>query len=187
MAAPVIIIMGPQGSGKGTQARLLADHLGWDSFSSGALWRASSTPGLDQKLLKGALGDTEVIIKAVGTYLVGVEPEKGIVSDGFPRKINEAKWLLQTLSTLGRELKLVILLEIPRDVSLRRLIERAKIDGRKDDNIEGINNRLNLYESETKRVIDFWRSKNIVRDVNGVGTVEEVADRINEVLDEAKV
>jgi adenylate kinase len=186
MAAPVILIQGPQGSGKGTQAKLLAGRLGGVTFSSGELWRASNDPELAQRQAQGALGKSEVIIKLVKDYLVSIPADKVVISDAFPRMLPEAEWLVEFLPTLDRKLKAAVLLTIPHEESMARLLKRAATEtDRPDDRPQDIERRLALYEQETSKVVELWRSLGILKEVNGVGSVEEIAGRINKVIDEA--
>ncbi len=182
MAAPVIIVMGPQGSGKGTQCRLLSQKLNYVTFSSGALLRETKDPDIHSRMTKGLLVRSKDVERVMSDAIEGVEPAQGIVIDGFPRMVNEAEWLIQTLSAFGREVRSVIFLVIPRDESVKRLTLRAGLEARDDDSLAGINRRLELFESETRAVLDLWRSKGLLKEVDGVGTVEDVAERIDVAL-----
>lgn len=187
MAAPIILITGPQGSGKGTQAELLAKRLGGVTFSSGELWRSSQDPELVDVQASGGYAKSEVIIKLVEGFLQAVPQDKPIISDAFPRLLPEAEWLAGEAQRMGREIKLAILLDVPREESVKRLLARALIESRTDDTEAAIHGRLDLYDSQTSKVIELWRSLGILRPVNGVGTVEEVAERVNQVTDEAQI
>jgi adenylate kinase len=179
---PVIVIMGPQGSGKGTQARLLAEHLNGVTFSSGDLWRQSADPDLRERQAKGVLAKSDVIIGLVGDFMRSVPADRVIVTDGFPRLQPEAEWLLETLPSLNRELQAVIVLMVPREESVKRLLLRAKHEERTDDTPQTINQRLDIYESDTQQVIQMWRSKGLLNEVDGMGSVEEIAERIKKVV-----
>lgn len=187
MASSVIILMGPQGSGKGTQAGILSRQHGMVALSSGALLRASRDPEIMRRIDQGLLARSEDVQRVMAEAAESVPEDQGIIIDGFPRMVNEAEWLLEMLAGLGRAIECVILLKVGRDESVRRLVKRSERESRADDGLEKINRRLDLFESETLAVLELWRSKGLLHEVDGLGAVDEVAERINKVLDEAKV
>jgi adenylate kinase len=182
VAAEVIIIMGPQGSGKGTQAQILCDRLNLVNLSSGALLRASNDPVILERIGQGQLARSEDVKRVMQEAIEALEPEQGILIDAFPRMLNEAQWLVELLNKLERQVGHVILLVVPSDESVHRLRIRADKDGRQDDSMQGIMRRLELFEQETVPVLNFWRQQGLLQEVDGLGTVEEVATRIQKVV-----
>jgi len=178
MAGPVVTIMGPQGSGKGTQAKLLGERHGWVPLSSGELLRASSDPEVQAIMNRGELAPSELVNRVIGRAMVALDPGQGIILDGFPRMLDEAKWLEAELAKLDRSLTRVIMVNIDHEASVARLQSR----GRTDDTLAGIEERLALYERETRPVVAYFAAKGLVREVNGIGSVEEVAKRVEETI-----
>lgn len=185
MGASLIILMGPQGSGKGTQADLLCKKHNMVHLSSGALLRASNDPQIRERIDSGQLARSEDIERLMGDALKSQPSDQGILIDAFPRMVGEARWLVGLLPTLGRQVDKVIYLMIPQEETMKRLLLRAEKEGRKDDTVESIKKRLAWNDTETMPVIDFWRGQGVLVEVDGLGTVEEISDRIDKVLNEA--
>lgn len=174
-----ILILGPQGCGKGTQAALLSRKLGVPQLSMGQLLRdAEKRPGeLADKIrgiiTTGNLVSDQVALEVLEQRLAEKDAERGFILDGFPRNEQQFKAFdLKMLPTM------VIVIEVPREVSLERLTKRAEIEHRVDDTPEVINRRLQVYEEETRPMIDHYVERGLVRFVDGSGTIEEVAAQI---------
>lgn len=176
-----LLIHGPSGSGKGTQCALLADKLHGVRISTGDLLREHVKTFND--IADGTLADSSDILRLLQDALVNLPADKSVVLDGVARMPEEAKWLQAQLTEQGRPMQLVIDLYIPVEESLRRLLRRT--DGRPDDDEAGIRKRLGWYESVVSQTLDYWRTQAKVVRVDGVGTREEVAARIQEVIDAA--
>jgi len=176
--------MGPPGSGKGTQAKGLVESEGWVQLSTGDLFRAhiSKETELGKKvkaiLASGALVPDDVTVDMVRGRLREIDKSTTIVFDGFPRTVAQAKALDALLAEFDRRIGGVILLDVPRDEILTRLMKRAKAEGRADDTPEAIGTRFDAYENQTKPVIDHYGPK--VKRVHGVGPVHEVAKRLRD-------
>ena len=174
--------MGPPGSGKGTQAKRLVDSEGWVQLSTGDLFRGhiAKQTELGRKVKaiidSGALVPDDLTVEMVRTRLREIGGDTRIVFDGFPRTVAQARALDSLLAEFGRRVDAVILLDVPRDEILTRLLKRAKDEGRADDTPEVIGTRFDAYEKQTKPVIDFYDGK--VRKVNGVGAVDDVHRRL---------
>jgi adenylate kinase len=183
-----LLIIGPQGAGKGTQATLLCEQLGIPHVSTGDLFRANmgaGTPlGLRAKeyLDTGALVPDDVTQDMVADRLARPDAEAGFLLDGFPRNIGQAEWLSDLLERRGTPVDAVVVLTAPDEVLTERMLAR----GRADDTPEAIRKRLDIYHSETLPLID-WYGERVVR-VDGVGAVEEVHQRVLEAVgvDEAE-
>jgi len=175
----MILIFGPQGSGKGTQAALLASRKGWRWLSTGQMFRDSSDPEVHKRVESGELIDDTLTAKVLDAALADTDRGAKIILDGYPRNADQARWLLENLPKHGRSIACMLELEVPQEESIRRLAAR----GRADDKPPAINRRLEIYHSETEPVIDFYRQRNIpYHKVSGLGSVEEIYDRIQEVL-----
>lgn len=181
LTSKVILLHGPSGSGKGTQAEILAKQLGAVHISTGELLRKNAKTFND--IAGGALADSSDILRLLDEAIKAVPAEQSIVLDGTARMPEEAKWLYEELGKLGRKVNLVIELDIPAKETLSRLLNRA--DGRPDDDEAGIHKRLEWYRTVVQETLEFWETKTIVTTVNGVGTREEVAARIKELVDAA--
>ena len=172
-----VLIVGPQGAGKGTQAALLADNLKIPHISTGDIFRANATAGTDLGVLakkymdSGELVPDEVTSAMVAARLAEPDAEPGFLLDGFPRTVPQAKWLADLLHERGQELEAVLLLEAPDEVLLERMLAR----GRADDTADAISRRLALYHSETTPLLEHYANKLVA--INGVGTVDEVQQR----------
>ncbi|MFI5240494.1 MAG: adenylate kinase family protein [Candidatus Saccharimonadia bacterium] len=182
MAAEVIIIVGPQGSGKGTQAEILANRLHGLHLSTGQMFRERKDKVVLDQIDNGKLAPSENFREVVSAALRASDPNQIIVLDGVARKLPEAQWLFSLLGQLGRKLSYVIILEIPRSESVARLLRREGSEHRADDNEIGINNRLDYFEKETLPVIEFWNSLGVTRVVDGLGSINEVTQRINRII-----
>lgn len=180
--------MGPPGAGKGTQAKIICEEYKIPQISTGEILRASIQAGkeLGLKAKKymdaGDLVPDEVVIGIIRERLVEPDCKNGFLLDGFPRTIEQAKALDEMLKELNIQLDAVLNLSVPDNELLRRLLERAKIEGRSDDNEETIKNRLNNYNQKTFPLIQYYREKGLLKEINGVGSVEQISTLIREVL-----
>lgn len=179
MAAPVILVLGPPGAGKGTQSALLASRLGGVHLSSGQILRDSGDPVIVDTLARGELARTEDFLRVVGDTLAAVPAERPIVLDSVGKMVHEAEWLQHTLQGLDRRVRAVLRL----DVDEHQAVERARHRGRPDDDIDSQRLRWKLYRQETVPVLEFWDRQGLLRTVDGNGDVDAVSARIADALD----
>jgi adenylate kinase len=177
-----VLIVGPQGAGKGTQAALLAKNLEIPHISTGDIFRANVTAGSELGVLakkymdSGELVPDEVTQAMVAARLEESDADGGFLLDGFPRTVPQARWLADLLNQHDHELDRVLLLEAPDEVLQERMLAR----GRADDTAEAISRRLALYHSETTPLLEHYANKLVA--INGVGAVDEVQERALEAL-----
>jgi adenylate kinase len=181
----VWIFLGPPGAGKGTQAKLLAGHLGVPHLSTGDLLRkavkADSELGRKAKsyMEAGELVPDGLILDMVREALRGAP---GCILDGFPRNAVQADALADLLGGIGLSLAGVLRLEVQEKVLVERIAGRATQEGRSDDAEKTVRNRLKVYEEQTSPLVEYYRGKGLLVDVAGVGTVEGIQERIREVV-----
>lgn len=187
------IIFGPPGSGKGTQAARLQGELHLNHLSTGDILReevARGTPLGRQAAKIMAAGDLvpdRLIVDIVRSRLPEAEQGVGVLLDGFPRTVAQAEALDRMLAEEGHKVDFVIALDVPQDLLVERLLHRAKVEGRKDDTLEAITERMREYQRRTQAVLDYYRSGPVpVHEVDGVGTPEEVFERIKTALSGAR-
>ncbi len=178
MAGSLDIIVGPPGSGKSEQSQRLAASHRYVHLSAGALLRAAAQPELDQEMAKGELVPSETTESVLEKALSSIDPELPILLDGFPRRTDEAKWLEQVLPKLGRQLGKVIFIDVSKEEALARLAKR----GRADDQPTAEAERWHEYEHETEAAIDYYRHRRQLVEVDGSGSLSEVAARIAAVV-----
>ncbi|MGV9194727.1 adenylate kinase [Microbacterium sp. MC2] len=179
-----LLIIGPQGSGKGTQGARIADALGIPAVSTGDVFRANvkeqTELGVKIKAIidAGDLVSDELTGAIVRDRLEQPDAAGGFLLDGYPRNVAQVRDLDAFLGGRGEELTAVIELSVPREESINRLKLRATEQGRDDDNEESIAKRLKIYENETAPILDVYRERGIVDVVDGVGSLDEVFARI---------
>jgi len=184
-----MILLGPPGAGKGTQAASLIDRLSIPHVSTGDMLRAAvaaETPvGLKAKAVMdaGELVSDEIVIGIAEERLSEADAQKGFLLDGFPRTIAQAEALEGLLAKLGVELDCCLALTVDNDAIVERLLKRAEIEGRADDNEETIRERMREYDSKTAPLLEFYGSRGRLVEVDGMGTIEEVGERIKQALD----
>lgn len=178
MAAPVIIVLGPPGAGKGTQSELLAKRLGGLHLSSGVLMRSSQNMALKRRMATGQLAKSEDFLAVVDGALQALPGGRPLVLDSVGKKVPEAKWLTGRLGELGYQLTQVIYLSVDQSQAVARNLRR----GRDDDSPEAQARRWRLYQRETSEVLEFYRQQRLLREVDGSGTVDEVARRVEKAL-----
>lgn len=176
--APVITIMGNIGSGKSAQAKLIAEDLGWETFSTGQLIRESGNKEIIDAHNQGELAPTEFVQQMILNKVESIDGHKGVILDGSPRMLEEAERYDQDFPKFGRKLNLVIVLKLDKEEAINRL----KLRGRVDDTPEAIASRFETYETEVKPVINRYKQAGIVREVDGHGSVAEVKARILKVV-----
>jgi len=184
----VVLLMGPPGAGKGTQAAKLAASRGLRKLSTGDMLRDHVKRGTElgqraKSLMdEGVLVPDELIVAMVKDELVGMSPVK-VLLDGFPRTIRQAEALDAMLKELGAPIDAVVVLSVDSEELVRRLIGRAAAEGRSDDNEDTIRTRMQVYQEQTRPLLDYYRAAGKLHRVNGVGTEDEVHERIADVLD----
>jgi len=190
MTATRLLLLGPPGVGKGTQAQKLIDRLGIPQISTGEMLRAAvaadSSVGRHAKgyMERGELVPDDVVIGVARERLSQRDAGKGFVLDGFPRTVQQAQALDRILSELGVELERCVVLTAEPGELVKRLLRRAELEGRPDDNEETIGTRMRVYEQETAPLVAYYREHGIVAHVDGLGEIEAIADRIAEALED---
>lgn len=177
----MIILMGLAGSGKSTQGQLLAEATGRVWLSAGQLLRDTDDPEIKAIQERGELVPNEVTFRLMTQgMLEAVRAGKDVVIDGFPRDVKQAEWLADNLASV---MKLVIVIEVPKE----ELVQRLLLRGRADDTKEAIEERFRIVEQNIYTVCEVLKAKGItLRKVDGSGTVEEVFERIKAVVTEVE-
>jgi adenylate kinase len=179
-----LLIVGPQGSGKGTQGVRIAQAFGIPAVSTGDVFRGAVAAGSElgeqvkAVIEAGHLVPDELTSAVVRDRLAEPDTAAGFLLDGYPRNIAQVRDLDAFLEGRDEELDGVIELVVPREESIARLSQRAKEQGRTDDTEEVIANRLAIYERETAPILGVYHARGIVDEVDGVGTLDEVTERV---------
>jgi len=183
-----LVLLGPPGSGKGTQAARLKEKLSIPHISTGDLLRAevaAGTPlGLQAKevMARGDLVSDAILLGMLESRLSQADVANGFILDGYPRNLAQASALDGLLAKIGQPLDAVIQLDVGTDLLVERIAGRAKAEGRDDDNPESVRKRLQVYNDSTAPVIGFFADRGILARVDGVGSLEEVLERITAAL-----
>ena len=181
-----LIFMGPPGVGKGTQAKRLAERNGWVQLSTGDLFRdhlKRSTPlgQLAQRYMdRGEYVPDDVTIDMVREFIEVLPKGTRLMFDGFPRTVAQAEALEGLLSQHGRAIGRVLLLDVPRDELVRRILARSRSEGRADDTPEVIARRFDVYAEQTQPVVEHYEQLGSVRRVDGLGDVDVITGRLIE-------
>ena len=188
-----ILLLGPQGAGKGTQGRLIASEYAIPHVATGDMLRAAMADGseLGQQVRpiydSGRLVPDNLMIALIRERLSGEDAREGFVLDGFPRTMTQADALEETLREIGRDLDVVFEFQIPDEVGRERMLKRAAEEGRTDDTPEAIDERLRLYHEETKPLIEYYRTRGNLVGVHGDRPVNQVFSEIQQTLEQVAV
>lgn len=188
MTATRLLLLGPPGAGKGTQARRLVERLGIPQISTGDMLRAAvaaQTPvGREAKahMDAGRLVPDAVVIGVAEERLGQPDAREGFILDGFPRTVAQAEALDGLLGRMGQKLECCVALVVDEEELVQRLLKRAEIEGRSDDNEASIRTRMAEYRAKTEPLLSYYRKRGCLAEVDGLGEVDDVADRIDRVI-----
>jgi adenylate kinase len=183
------LLLAPPGAGKGTQGDRLAEVYDVPHLATGDLLRrhvAEGTPlGLEAKQFmdRGELVPDRLVVDLVARHLSGPEPLPGFVLDGFPRTLPQAKTAYDWGRAHDRTFHAVISLDVPEDELVRRLLERGRRSGRTDDTDDTIRHRLAVYAENTRPLLDFYRDRGVLLEIDGTGEIDDVTRRVRDALD----
>jgi adenylate kinase len=183
-----VVLLGPPGSGKGTQAKLLSQRLNVPAISTGDMLREAvrqGTPlGVRAKAVMeaGRLVPDELMIGLIRERLAAPDARKGFVLDGFPRTVGQARALDQLLEGNGGGLSAVLNLSVPEAVVAERLRGRKVEERRSDDRPETVRERLNVYRQNAEPLIRFYEKRRLLADVDGEGDIVDIAERVRKAL-----
>jgi adenylate kinase len=188
-----VVILGPPGAGKGTQGKLVAAEEGIPHINTGDMFRAECVAGSQlgervQTILdNGDLVPDDVTIEVVRGRLAQDDTANGFVLDGFPRTLTQAEALDRVLAELDRgELCAVLDFQVSDEIALRRLLGRARVEGRSDDTPDKIQHRLDVYHELTEPLVEYYRTRGLLVGIHADRTVEEVFAEVQQVLSTAK-
>jgi adenylate kinase len=176
--------MGPPGAGKGTQARFVADHFGVPAISTGDIFRANvsqGTPlGVEAKryMDAGEYVPDEVTNLMVRNRIDEDDAAPGFLLDGYPRTLAQVEELDGMIEFTGHRLDAVVVLTVDPEELVQRLLQRAQTDGRADDTEDVIRRRQEVYAEQTEPLIDVYRERGVLIEVDGLGEIDEVTERI---------
>jgi adenylate kinase len=188
MTARRLLLLGPPGAGKGTQAQRLVSKLEIPQISTGDMLRAAVAAGSEvgrqakAVMERGELVGDEIVIRVARERLAQPDAGRGFILDGFPRTAGQAEALDGMLSELGVPLEACVVMDVPEDELVRRLLQRATIEGRSDDDEQTIRRRMDVYRGQTEPLVAYYAQRGLVRRVDALGTVDEVEKRIEEAL-----
>ncbi|MFD0740019.1 adenylate kinase [Lysobacter koreensis] len=183
-----LVLLGAPGSGKGTQAARLKEHLQVPHISTGDLLRAEvaagSALGLEAKevMASGNLVSDEILLGMLEARFSRPDTAGGFILDGYPRNLAQAAALDTLLTRLGQPMDFAVQLDVPTDLLVDRIAGRAAAEGRADDSPDSVRTRLGVYDNQTAPVIDFYRQHGQLTVVDGVGSLDEVFNRVIEAL-----
>jgi adenylate kinase len=184
-----IVLFGPPGSGKGTQATHIIEKYKLIHISTGDLLRseveAKTELGLQAKAImdRGELVSDGIVIGMIRKKLEEHQDGPGFIFDGFPRTVEQARELRKALTDFDERVSVMISLEVPKEELVKRLLKRGKETGRSDDNLETINNRIDVYNKQTLPVAYYYDKMHKYKPVDGVGSVKEIFKRILNVIE----
>ncbi|HEY5661624.1 MAG TPA: adenylate kinase [Gaiellaceae bacterium] len=185
-----VLLLGPQGSGKGTQANRISAEYGIPHIASGEILRAEMAAGTElgdrvkDVVDRGDLVSDDLMIELIRTRLGQADTDAGFVLDGFPRTSVQAEALDEMFGEIGRSFSVVFALQIPDDVAIERLLRRAQIEGRADDTLEAIQRRLETYHRETSPLVEYYRVRGNLVPVHGDRSENEVFAEIQSALEQ---
>ena len=191
MSASKIVLLGAPGAGKGTQAALLVEKLGIPHISTGDMLRAAvaaGTPvGLKAKeiMRAGRLVSDEIVIGLARERLAQPDAADGFVLDGFPRTLDQAVALDEILTEVETPLDCCLAITVETEEVVDRLLRRGEIEGRADDNEESIRERLHEYDSQTAPLLGYYGGRGMLREVPGMGSIEQISDAVLAALETA--
>jgi adenylate kinase len=187
-----LLIMGPPGVGKGTQAVGIAAHYGVPAISTGDIFRANVSKETDlgrkakEYLDSGEYVPDELTNQMVRNRIDESDAEPGFLLDGYPRTLAQVEELDRMIKHTGHELDAVAVLTVDNEELVQRLLLRAQTDGRSDDTEEVIRRRQEVYSEQTEPLIGVYRDRNLLIEVDGTGEVDEVSERILKALEDVK-
>jgi adenylate kinase len=179
-----MLLMGPPGAGKGTQAKVLADKLGIPAISTGDIFRANmaqETPlGLEAKRYvdAGEYVPDDITNAMVRDRLAQPDAQKGFLLDGYPRTVAQVEMLDDLLAETGKRLNAVVVLKADQEELVQRLLKRAELEGRSDDTEDVVRRRQEVYYEQTAPLLEVYADHGVLVEVDGVGDVEEIGERI---------
>ena len=183
-----VVIFGAPGSGKGTQSELIIKEYGLDHISTGDVLRAEMKGETElgkiakDYIEKGQLVPDELIVDMLAKVLDSKASSKGVIFDGFPRTIPQAKALKEMLNKRGTDVSVMLNLQVEEEELISRLLERGKVSGRSDDNLETINRDWMFITNRQAPLADYYVGEGKHVGIHGMGTVEEIFDRIKEAI-----
>jgi adenylate kinase len=184
-----LIIMGPPGAGKGTQAKHIAEHFGIPAISTGDIFRANVSAGTplgveaQRYMDAGEYVPDEVTNLMVRNRIDEKDAEPGFLLDGYPRTLAQVEELDGMIKFTGHALDAVVVLTVDQDEIVERLLGRAVLEGRADDTEDVIRRRQELYVEQTEPLIEVYRDRGLLVEIDGMGEVDQVTGRIFEALD----
>lgn len=187
-----VVIFGAPGSGKGTQSELIIKEYDLSHISTGDVLRAEIKGETELGKIakgyieKGQLVPDELIVDMLAKVLDSKAGSKGVIFDGFPRTIPQAKALKEMLNKRGTDVSVMLNLQVEEEELINRLLERGKVSGRSDDNLETIKSRLDVYHNQTAPLADYYVGEGKHVGIHGMGTVEEIFGRIKEAVNKVK-
>lgn len=187
MSARRIVLLGAPGAGKGTQAARLVEQFGLPHISTGDMLRAAVSAGTPVGLRAKAVMDSgqlvgDDIVIAIAEERLG-QADEGFILDGFPRTLAQAEALDGLLDRLDSSLDCCLALTAETNAVVERLLKRAEIEGRADDNEDTIRERMAVYEEQTAPLLTYYRKKDLLLEVSGMGAIDEVFGRVVEALE----
>lgn len=185
-----IVIFGAPGSGKGTQSEILIRNRGLFHISTGDVLRDNIRRGTElgatakAYIEQGQLIPDELMVSILADVLDANREaaSQGVIFDGFPRTIAQAEALEDMLGERGTSVTLVLGLEVPEEELINRILERGRLTGRSDDNLETVKKRLDVYHNQTSPLKEFYNERGLYRAIEGMGGIEAVAQRIDDEL-----
>jgi adenylate kinase len=187
-----IVFIGPPGAGKGTQAKRVIEHLSIVHLSTGDMLRQARADGTElgkqaaAHMDSGGLVPDDLVVGIVVERIGQPDCAAGCLFDGFPRTIAQAEALDAQLDKIGTPVDMVLELQADQEELTRRMLERAKLEGRADDTPETIANRFQVYRDQTAPLLDYYGQQGKLVPIDGMGTPDEVFDRIRAAVDAAK-
>lgn len=185
-----VLLLGPQGSGKGTQAKRIQAEYGIPHIATGEILRAAidaeSELGRRVKPIveSGRLVPDDLMIELIRERLGEDDAQEGFILDGFPRTLPQAQALDEMLADIGRQLSIVFGFQLEDEIGIERMLRRAEVEGRKDDTPEAIAERLRLYHEQTEPLIGHYRAQGNLVGIHAHRTVDEVFSEIQEALEQ---